>query len=83
MLISFNTMAVRVRPDFLEWQVYSPTGSSITGNALTVNGYGNVGIGKSANRRYQLDVSGVVNASGGVHYPDGNTQTVAYLPSAG
>jgi len=37
----------------------------------------NVGIG-TTNPGYKLDVAGVVNASGGVRFPDGNTQSMAY-----
>jgi hypothetical protein len=45
----------------LALQVYSPNSTSVTPQALVVNGAGNVGIGKTPS--YALDVSGTISAS--------------------
>lgn len=78
--------------DYLEWQVYTPTGSQITQSALAVNGYGYVGIGTNTpsqllevngNARVdgslQLGNSGVQITSSGIVFPNGGgTQTAAW-----
>lgn len=66
--------------DYLEWQVYGPTGAGVTGNALVVNGSGNVGIGTTTPGA-QLDVAGNIKLSGGgasITFPDGSVQSTAW-----
>jgi hypothetical protein len=48
--------------------------------AVTISQTGNTGMG-TTNPQYKLDVAGVVNASGGVRFPDGNIQMVAFNPA--
>jgi hypothetical protein len=47
---------------------------------MTISAGGNVGIGTTT-PAYPLDVVGVVNAQAGVRFPDGSTQTTAFLPA--
>jgi hypothetical protein len=75
-----------------EFQTFIPTTNHFSWNSggdlqtsgtnelmrLTGNGY--LGIG--TNPGYKLDVAGVVNAQGGVNFPNGGTQTTAYSPTA-
>lgn len=50
-----------------------------TVEAMTING-GNVGIGTTT-PAYRLDVAGQIHSSGGVVFPDGTSQTTAFIPS--
>jgi len=53
-----------------------------TVQSLTVNG--SVGIGTTApGANYKLDVAGQIHTSGGIVFPDGNIQTVAYTGTCG
>ena len=52
-------------------------------NSMTFLTNGNVGIATTTPPGYPLTVNGVIySVTGGVKYPDGNTQTVAYLGSS-
>ena len=57
--------------------IYNPITGQRANHLLSVLGTGSVGI-CTTNPGYKLDVAGVVNASGGVRFPDGNTQSMAY-----
>ena len=64
----------------LEFRV-SPAASSITwSTAMVVQASGKVGIGTSS-PAYPLDVSGTVHSSTGYIFPDGTTQTTAFIPA--
>lgn len=48
--------------DNLSLQVYQPGGSNVTANALSINGYGNVGIGTTSQDSYKLAVNGTIHS---------------------
>ena len=66
----------------LLYGTFAGTAGSTTGQSLTVNG--SVGIGTTApGANYKLDVAGQIHTSGGIVFPDGNIQTVAYTGTCG
>jgi len=48
--------------DNLSLQVYQPGGPNVTANALSINGYGNVGIGTTSQDTYKLAVNGTIHS---------------------
>jgi hypothetical protein len=59
---------------------FDPTTLMWTNHLFTVLGTGNVGIGTTT-PAYALDVAGQIrSSSGGVVFPDGTTQTTAFIP---
>ncbi|WP_083901110.1 tail fiber domain-containing protein [Azospirillum sp. B4] len=52
-----HTQSTTPASDYLAWQVYGPSGSGVTGTALTVNGLGYVGI-NGVSSGYNLFVNG-------------------------
>jgi hypothetical protein len=57
-----------------------PLGNIATTEALVLGGNGNVGVG-TVSPSYKFDVAGQMRAQGGIVFPDGNTQSVAWTGS--
>jgi hypothetical protein len=61
---------------------YFGAGFGQASNSITLENNGNVGIGTTA-PTYPLDVSGQIRTTGGIVFPDGSIQSVAYAGCTG
>jgi hypothetical protein len=75
---NIETTGSLVLPDNKTFSGHSlDSADGIPADVVYVNNSGNVGIGTTS-PTVKLDVAGTVKTSGGVMYPDGNTQTIAF-----
>jgi len=58
-----HTPSASATADYLAFQVYNPGGGNVTPYAISINGFGNVGVGTNNTQGYMLAVAGSVIAT--------------------